>query len=212
MAMSAMMAGAILAGCSDDDDENDGPSDPTGGLELKERKIKEIRYGYADENGTTTFNRTEIFEYDSEGRMTRATNRSLYDTEEYVTTLKYSADEFVVNVDGDVYTYELENGRAVRMTNVYDNGKSSDAYEFGYSDGYLTWMANEYTENGKLLYTEEVNYTVKNGCYASGSGSYEDSEEGYEDAGTYGGTMTASTVENNMNLDLYNLDNDMSYA
>ena len=210
--MSAMMAGAILAGCSDDDDENDGPGDPTGGLELKERKIKEIRYGGADESSETTFSNVETFEYDAEGRVTKTTYRHLFGEWEEVTTFKYSADEFVVDVDGDVYTYELENGRAVRMTNVYDDGYSRDVYEFGYSDGYQTRIAGEYWENDELWYTDEVSYTVKNGCYASGSGSYEDFEVGYEETGTYGGTMTASTVENNMNLDLYNLDNDMSYA
>ena len=173
------------------------------------RRISEIRAKTNENNWEIIY----VFEYDGEGRVSEITEIERlgfypYDEETRgYDMLRYPANSLVVyNKNGEVtHTYELENGRAVRMLKEFHNGiHTQTVSEFDYTNGYLTHIADEYREDGEIWYKYEVDYTVENGCYTKGSGSYMERHiNGSTETVPAEYKMTASDVENNMTLDLY---------
>ena len=220
-AMAAMLAGAVLAGCTDDDDKNEVPVDSTEGMTIKPRKIVAMRYGAHEEDGMTYYYNAMRYAYDVSGRVTEISSWDLNpetgekEGKEKKTIVEYGANRVTVTeYDGDVTAFELENGCLVRF--VDEGSTFSDVYEFSYSDGYLVGAVNRYREDssdgGYYSYDEKMTNTLKDGNLTSII--YEWTEtEGEE---TYNGKsetkVKVSNVENNMNLDLYEELFGMEYA
>ena len=198
------MAGAMLCAmmcftaCSDDDDNNgggngDGAGDGGSGVEVEVRKLVRVE----EQGEGESVKDITLFEYDSEGRLSKITETDDAGGDEIVREVtysdgrvtvagKHSEDVYVLNGEGDVesLTYEGEDWREV--------------YAYSYLDGYLSQMVYAYYEYVDGEWVKEEPEEVTEYVVADSNLSKCVSPYGSMESER---TVEASSTLNNMNID-----------
>ena len=198
------MVGAMLCAmvcftaCSDDDDNNgggngDGAGDGGSGVEVEVRKLVRVE----EQGEGESVKDITLFEYDSEGRLSKITETDDAGGDEIVREVtysdgrvtvagKHSEDVYVLNGEGDVesLTYEGEDWREV--------------YAYSYLDGFLSRMTFAYYEYVDGEWVKEEPEEVTEYMVADSNLSKCVSRYGSMESER---TVEASSTLNNMNID-----------
>ena len=191
--MAAMVAAFTFTSCSKDDDDDEKLEIE---LSILPKKVTKIEC-------TNAAGYPIIYEFDSEGRISKTTNVL------YSTTYQYTNNSVISSSDSEVLginvtttiKFETKNGRITNIKYTVSTDDSVNEEEYGqlkysYSaDGYLSTM--EGTMNRTVT---KSNYCIENGVIKtiSGNGAIEGSNTIY--------TFTYSNkILNNLNVDLWNL-------
>ena len=200
LVLAAAMAVAGFAGCTDDENENngEGTKEPTENVDTKEKRVMTIRGEYYDEHGKMWDSYTLGFRYDAQGRVdTIITNGTRKEV------LTYEENRVTGTSEGFVRECTFENGLVVKERCEGIEGRRTS--EYSYADGRLssmkiTGLLNQ-TENDVM--TMEV-MTDGSGNWVGVNSTYPVESEDHADAQNIY-TITMSNVENNLNLDLMGL-------
>ncbi len=188
--MAAMVAAVTFTSCSKDNEEDEIE------LSILPKKVTKIEC-------TNAAGYPIIYEFDSEGRISKTTTVLSSTTYQYTNNSVISSSEVLgINVTTTI-KFETKNGRitSIKYTESTDDGVNEDEYgqiKYSYStDGYLSTM------NGEMLDNEiKADYHIENGIVKSisGNGAIEGSNTDALITFTY-----SNKILNNLNVNLWNL-------
>ena len=188
--MAAMVAAVTFTSCSKDNEEDEIE------LSILPKKVTKIEC-------TNAAGYPIIYEFDSEGRISKMTN-VLYSTTYYYTnnSVISSSDSEVLGINvTTTIKFETKNGRItnIKYTVSTDDGVNEEEYgqlKYSYSaDGYLSTM--EGTMNRTVT---KSNYCIENGIIKTISSDIEGGEASSSTTFTY-----SNKILNNLNVCLWNL-------
>ena len=198
MVGAMLCAMACFTACSDDEGNGgegngDGAGDGGSGVEVKERKLVRVE----EQGEGESVKDLSLFDYDSEGRLSKITETDDAESYKVVKTVTYADGRVTVAEEDGEDVYVL-NGEGYVESLTYEGEDWREVYAYSYSDGYLSRMTFAYYEYVDGEWVKEEPEEVTEYVVADSNLSKCVSRYGSVESER---TVEASSTLNNMNID-----------